>query len=335
MDTIYIKAEDIKGIQKGGEILQKGGLVAFPTETVYGLGANGLDETAVKEIYVAKGRPSDNPLILHITSMEDAEKIAYLNDNAIKMAGVFWPGPLTMVLPKKDIVPKVVTGGLSTVAIRMPSNDTARNLISCAGVPVAAPSANTSGKPSPTDADAVKQDLDGKIHMIIDGGQCHIGIESTVLDLSGEVPMILRPGEITLDMIKKVLPTCEMEPGLCDSEKTSKVPKCPGMKYKHYSPDAQVIVFEESGKGKITEYIEKYKDKKVAVYCKNGETYPAENVFYWGENAHHMARKLFSDLRNFDKSGFEIVLCVCPEMSQMGQSVRNRLYKSAGYNIVK
>ena len=335
MITEYIKGSDDCGIERSGEILRSGGLVAFPTETVYGLGANGLNADAVKSIYEAKGRPSDNPLILHITSLEQAEQIAELNENAIKLARRFWPGPMTVVLPKKSIVPERVTGGLSTVAVRMPSNDTARKLINAAGVPIAAPSANISGKPSPTTAKDVARDMDGKIPIIIDGGDCDIGIESTVIDLAGDVPMILRPGGITLDMVREVLPECVMEEGLCKPYKSDKAPKCPGMKYKHYAPEAQVIVFENGAEGKINEYIEKNKDKKLAVYCRNGGKYACENIKYWGEDAADMAKRLFADLREFDESGTEIILCEAPEMSQLGQSVRNRLYKSAGYNIVK
>lgn len=335
MITEYIKGSDYCGIERSGEILRSGGLVAFPTETVYGLGANGLNADAVKSIYEAKGRPSDNPLILHITSLEQAEQIAELNENAIKLARRFWPGPMTVVLPKKSIVPERVTGGLNTVAVRMPSNDTARMLINAAGVPIAAPSANISGKPSPTTAKDVARDMDGKIPIIIDGGDCDIGIESTVIDLAGDVPMILRPGGITLDMVREVLPECVMEEGLCKPYKSDKTPKCPGMKYKHYAPEAQVIVFENGAEGKINEYIEKNKGKKLAVYCRNGGKYACESIKYWGEDAADMAKRLFADLREFDESGTEIILCEAPEMSQLGQSVRNRLYKSAGYNIVK
>ncbi len=335
MITKYIDGKNLQGIEECGKILKEGGLVAFPTETVYGLGANGLDEKAVSDIFMAKGRPSDNPLILHVTRMDNVEKIAYINENARKLSKFFWPGPLTMVLPKKECVPDRVTGGLSTVAVRMPSNDIARNLIESAGVPVAAPSANISGKPSPTTVDAVKEDMDGKIPAIIDGGACEIGIESTVVDLSTDIPMILRPGEITLEMIKTVIPDCTMEEGLCEPVSPDKIPKCPGMKYKHYSPDAQVIVFEMGKENLIEEYVKKYSDKKIAVYCKNNSGYSAETVVYWGDNASDMARNLFSDLRHFDEMNIDIVLCQAPEMSELGQSVRNRLYKSAGYHIVK
>ena len=335
MNTEYIQSNSFEGIEKAGEIIRRGGLVAFPTETVYGLGANGLDEDAVKKIYTAKGRPSDNPLILHISAMEEIENIAYLNEEAIALSRRFWPGALTMVLPKKNTVPNAVTGGLSTVAVRMPSNDTASRLIKSAGVPVAAPSANISGRPSPTTARAVREDLDGRIDMIIDGGLCDIGIESTVIDLCSNPPAIIRPGGITLDMIQTVLPDCIMDQGLYEPLPEGKVPKCPGMKYKHYSPKAQVIVFETGKEREIADYLEKYSNKKVAVYCRNGESYPSENIKFWGENALDMAKNLFEDLRSFDEEGIEVILCGAPEMSYMGQSVRNRLYKSAGYNIVK
>ena len=322
-------------IKYAGEVIKNGGLVAFPTETVYGLGANGLDSEAVKKIFIAKGRPSDNPLILHISRMEDIEKIAHLNNKAMLLAAAFWPGALTMVLPKRDAIPEVVTAGLDTVAVRMPSNDIARALIEESGVPIAAPSANISGKPSPTTARAVSEDMDGIIDVIIEGEDCDIGIESTVIDLTGEIPVILRPGGITLEMIQEILPECIMDSKLFVPLDKNEVPKCPGMKYKHYSPDAKVIVFEPEASDKIAEYIEKYKDKKVAVYCKNNESYPCEIIKFWGENASQMAKNLFEDLRMFDIEGVEVILCRAPEMSSMGQSVRNRLYKSAGYDIIK
>ena len=333
MDTQFVKG--FEKLQMAGEIIRKGGLVAFPTETVYGLGADGLNSLAVKKIYEAKGRPSDNPLILHIASMEDIEPIAYLNENAIKLAAAFWPGALTMVLPKKSNVPSCVTGGLDTVAVRMPSNEIAISFIKEAGVPIAAPSANISGKPSPTTFEGVTENMNGRVEMIIDGGNCDIGIESTVIDLTGDVPTVLRPGGITLDMLCEILPETVMDKGLYTPPEEGSVPKCPGMKYKHYSPDAQVIVFETGMENKVPEYIEKFKNKKTAVYCKNGESYPCENIKFWGENAFDMAKNLFEDLRCFDIEGVEVILCIAPEMSCMGQSVRNRLYKSAGYNIVK
>ena len=333
--TKHIKSDDENGILLAGETIKNGGLVAFPTETVYGLGASGFDENAVKSIFKAKGRPSDNPLILHIAFLEQAEEIAFLNDNAVSLARHFWPGPLTVVLPKKKAVPYCVTGGLETVAVRMPSNETARKLIIAANVPIAAPSANISGKPSPTTAEDVAYDMDGKIPVIIDGGPCQIGIESTVVDLTGKVPTVLRPGGITLDMLQEVLKDCVMDKGLLEPLKADETPKCPGMKYKHYAPKAEVIVFENGTESKIDEYLEKNSDKKLAVYCKNGRKYKCENIKYWGDNAADMAKNLFTDLRGFDKEGTEIILCEAPEMSQLGQSVRNRLYKSAGYNVIK
>ncbi len=333
MNTQLVR--DNEDLQKAGDIIRNGGLVAFPTETVYGLGANGLNSDAVKKIYEAKGRPSDNPLILHIASMEDIEPIAQLNENAIKLAAAFWPGALTMVLPKKSKVPDCVTAGLDTVAVRMPSNETAIRFIKAAGVPVAAPSANISGKPSPTTFEGVVENMNGRIDIIIDGGKCDIGIESTVIDLTGDFPTVLRPGGITLDMLREILPETLMDKGLYTPPEEGSVPKCPGMKYKHYSPNAKVIVFETGMENKVPEYLEKYKDKKTAVYCKNEENYPCENVKFWGKNAFDMAKNLFEDLRRFDLEGVEVILCIAPEMSCMGQSVRNRLYKSAGYNIVK
>ena len=246
MKTIVKKIADNFGNQNqeiitAGKIIKEGGLVAFPTETVYGLGADALNPTASRKIYAAKGRPSDNPLIIHIADIKDLENIAlHIPVNARQLAEKFWPGPLTMIFEKQEIVPKETTGGLDTVAVRMPAHPVALGLIRAAGGYIAAPSANTSGKPSPTLAEHVAQDLNGRIPMILDGGAVQIGIESTIVDFSGEIPMILRPGYITLDMIQKVIGEIQMDPGL-GMEDPSAPPKAPGMKYKHYAPKAELI----------------------------------------------------------------------------------------------
>jgi L-threonylcarbamoyladenylate synthase len=218
-------------------------LVAFPTETVYGLGADALNETAAAKIYAAKGRPSDNPLIVHIAEVEDMERIAYVNDMARALAQAFWPGPLTMILPKKDIVPKGTTGGLDTVAIRMPSHPVALDLIRQSGVYVAAPSANTSGRPSPTKAEHVIEDMQGKIEYIIDGGPVGIGIESTIVDVSGDKPTILRPGYITKKMLENIIGPVEIDPAL-EKPMDGFRPKAPGMKYTHYAPKGELTLVE-------------------------------------------------------------------------------------------
>ena len=262
METKLVKV-DTKNPEKSvlteaAEILKNGGLVAFPTETVYGLGANGLDEKACKRIYEAKGRPSDNPLILTIGDLDGLYKIVgKVTENAKKIIDAFWPGPITLVLPKADCVPETVTGGLDTVAVRYPSNKIARELIKIAGIPVAAPSANSSGKPSPTRASHVEFDLNGKIEMIIDGGAADWGLESTILDVSEDKPVLLRPGAVTQDMIEDVVGEIDVDPAVYSKPDGNIVPKAPGMKYKHYSPSAKVILVSCSMENVISTINEK------------------------------------------------------------------------------
>lgn len=230
---------------EAARIVREGGLVAFPTETVYGLGGNALDESAAKKIYGAKGRPSDNPLIVHISCMEELPSLVKEIPGAGRiLAETFWPGPLTMVFLKSDLVPDSTTGGLNTVAIRMPDDPIASQLIRLAGVPVAAPSANTSGRPSPTTADHVWQDMDGKIEMVIDGGQVGIGVESTIVDVSGPVPVILRPGAVTQEMLDEIFDQVFIDPAILGPMEDGARPKAPGMKYKHYAPKAELALFE-------------------------------------------------------------------------------------------
>ena len=248
MQTLVITQDenriDEQAIMQAGEIIRNGGLVAFPTETVYGLGGDGLNPDSSCKIYAAKGRPSDNPLIIHIYRMEDLDLLVKeIPDSAKKLAEAFWPGPLTMILPKADVVPKETTGGLDTVAVRMPSHKVALAFIKAAGGFVAAPSANLSGKPSPTLAKYVLEDMDGRIDMIIDGGDIAIGLESTIVDLTGDVPMILRPGYITLDMLKDVLGEVTMDPTLMDGDCKER-PKAPGMRYRHYAPKGDMLIIE-------------------------------------------------------------------------------------------
>lgn len=239
-DAAYPRDEEL---MEAAQVLRGGGLVAFPTETVYGLGGNGLDEDAAEKIYRAKGRPSDNPLILHIAAMEELEPLVEdIPEGARRLAARFWPGPLTMIFPKSKIVPYGTTGGLDTVAVRMPADPTARRLIALAGVPVAAPSANTSGRPSPTTADHVWQDMEGKIDLLVDGGPVGIGLESTIVDVSGPVPAILRPGAITREMVEEVLGTVEVDPAVAGPMAEGTAPKAPGMKYKHYAPKGELTL---------------------------------------------------------------------------------------------
>lgn len=243
-----IEAElDKEVLSQAAACLAGGGLVAFPTETVYGLGADALNSEAAAKIYAAKGRPSDNPLIVHIANVEDMDKIAYVNEQARVLAQAFWPGPLTIILPKKDIVPHGTTGGLDTVAIRMPSHPVALELIRSSGVYVAAPSANTSGRPSPTKAEHVIEDMTGKIDYIVDGGAVGIGIESTIVDVSGEVPTILRPGFITKAMLEQIIGTVRIDPAL-EKPMDGLRPKAPGMKYTHYAPKGELTLVEATTK---------------------------------------------------------------------------------------
>lgn len=322
-----------KDIEKAGKVINRGGLVAFPTETVYGLGADGLNETAVKKIYAAKGRPSDNPLILHTSDMEMTEKVGYINEKAKAIIEKFWPGPLTVIVKKKEIVSNAVSAELDTVAIRMPKNKIARELIKTANTPIAAPSANISGRPSTTRFEDVYADLDGRIDMIIKSDNSDIGIESTIVDTTAEIPIILRPGGITYEMLKTVLPNITEEKSTLQTGDFK--PKCPGMKYTHYAPCANVIVFEGNAKEKINRKLEKNRADgiKTGVFCRTDSVYDCELIIHWGTTAEEMAASMFSALRDFDKYGVDEILCELPEEHGIGSGVRNRIYKSAGFDI--
>lgn len=346
MNTKIVKIEDgneDEVIREAGEILKSGGLVAFPTETVYGLGGDALKEDAARRIYSAKGRPSDNPLIVHIADIGALDELACeIPDSAYKLADAFWPGPLTMIFKKKDIVPYGTTGGLDTVAIRMPSHHVAHRLIKDSGVYIAAPSANLSGRPSPTRAEHVIEDMDGRIDMIIDGGAIEIGIESTIVDVTCEVPMILRPGYVTADMIKEVLgDVCFDETVLAHSMVKGK-PKAPGMKYRHYAPKAELTIFEgenEKVVSKINELAVKYEydGLKVGILSsnENEHKYAHGEVVVVGsrENEHEVAAHLFDVLRHFDHIDVDVILSEGFSEDSFGQAVMNRLIKAAGHHI--
>ena len=346
MNTKIVKTEDgneDEVIREAAEILKSGGLVAFPTETVYGLGGDALKEDAARRIYSAKGRPSDNPLIVHIADIGALDELACeIPDSAYKLADAFWPGPLTMIFKKKDIVPYGTTGGLDTVAIRMPSHHVAHRLIKDSGVYIAAPSANLSGRPSPTRAEHVIEDMDGRIDMIIDGGAIEIGIESTIVDVTCEVPMILRPGYVTADMIKEVLgDVCFDETVLAHSMVKGK-PKAPGMKYRHYAPKAELTIFEgenEKVVSKINELAVKYEydGLKVGILSsnENEHKYAHGEVVVVGsrENEHEVAAHLFDVLRHFDHIDVDVILSEGFSEDSFGQAVMNRLIKAAGHHI--
>ena len=332
-------------LAEAGAILRKGGLVAFLTETVYGLGANGLDEEAAKKIYAAKGRPSDNPLIAHISAPEELEALAAeIPCFAKRLMELYWPGPLTMVFKKKEIVPYGTTGGLDTVAVRMPSDPIARALIRLAGVPVAAPSANRSGRPSPTTADHVWQDMAGRIEMIIDGGPVGIGVESTIVDVTGPVPVILRPGAITMEMVRDALGQVEIDPAIVGPIKEGVRPKAPGMKYRHYAPKARMTLVE----GEMEQVVRAInrlarealkQGERVGIICTD-ETrfcYPAGMIRSVGIRAREetVAHNLYAVLREFDDLEADVIFSESFPDDQIGQAIMNRLSKAAGYHIIK
>lgn len=350
MKTIIAKItheeeKDAAIYEQAGKILKAGGLVAFPTETVYGLGADALDTEASAKIYAAKGRPSDNPLIVHIADKQDLYKLSIdVNEKALKLADKFWPGPLTMILKKQDIVPNSITGGLGTVAIRMPVHPVAARLISSSGVYIAAPSANTSGKPSPTRAEHVIYDMDGKIDMIIADDTVDIGVESTIVDLSEEVPTLLRPGYITLEDLREVLGEVKVDPAIMGSVKPGVVPKAPGMKYKHYAPDADLAIVEGEQEAVINEINRLAKEKieeghKVGVMA----TEETKDKYHYGivkavgskDSEVSVARNLFAELREFDKLGVEYIYSESFSTHDVGQAVMNRLIKAAGHTIIR
>ncbi len=333
---------DSEAIAKAGEILCQGGLVAFPTETVYGLGGDALNPESSKRIYEAKGRPSDNPLIIHISKWEDLEKIvSIIPEAAKKLADKYWPGPLTMILPKSNEVPYETTGGLDTVAVRMPDNKIALALIEAAGGYVAAPSANTSGKPSPTLAKYVAEDMDGRIEMILDGGEVCIGLESTIVDLTSKVPEILRPGYVTMQMLKDVLGDVETDQTILTNE-TNKAPKAPGMKYRHYAPKGELTIVSGEER-KVALYINGQvrhhaaKGKKVGVICTDEtkasyESAVVKNVGSRQDEA-GIAKHLYRILREFDEEDVEVIFSEAFGVEGVGQAIMNRLLKAAGHHI--
>ena len=377
MKTIIFK-DTIEDIKRAGDIISGGGIVAFPTETVYGLGANALDEEAVKKIYLAKGRPSDNPMIVHISQVSDVYDIADISkremsaqalENFNRCADAFWPGPLTMVLPKKEIVPLTTTGGLDTVAIRMPSHKTAKMLIEYSGCPIAAPSANLSGKPSPTTAEHTLDDMDGRIDAIIFGSDCQVGIESTVVDMRNDEPVILRPGRITAEelsnaiggnvLIHPSLKIRDMSQKNADisqknedvsqknadisqknedvSQKNSDlsqnmVARSPGMKYKHYAPEAEMQIFisDTNDRAKALEMAEIEANRLKAMGQKA--------IIISFRDGLEAAHNLFRRLRDADKAGYDVILAVGVSDDENGGvafAVMNRMLKSAGYNVKK
>lgn len=335
---------DENDMEKAGQILRAGGLVAFPTETVYGLGANALDEQAAFKIYAAKGRPSDNPLIVHIARMEDLYKIAESVPKEAKLlADAFWPGPLTMIFQKKDVVPYGTTGGLDTVAVRMPNHPVALKMIEAGGGYIAAPSANTSGRPSPTTAQHVADDMTGKIDMILDGGSVGIGVESTIVDLSTGVPTILRPGYINKGMLEEVIGQVEVDPTLLSVDCKQR-PKAPGMRYKHYAPKADMVIVEGEEE-KVISYInericEELKKGNCPGVIASDETkyrYCGGAVKSMGSRKDELSisRHLYAVLREFDEQQVSCIYSEAFETPNLGQAIMNRMVKAAGHQIVQ
>lgn len=340
---IRINELDDTALQEAGLVLQQGGLVAFPTETVYGLGGDALNKESSRKIYAAKGRPSDNPLIVHIADMEAlAPIVKEVTPEAEKIAQSFWPGPLTMILPKADKVPYETTGGLDTVAVRMPSHPIARKLIKYGGGYVAAPSANTSGKPSPTVAKYVIEDMDGRVDMILDGGEVGIGLESTIIDLTVTPPQILRPGYVTLDMLEEVLGQVDVDKTILSNE-SGLAPKAPGMKYRHYAPAGELTIV--SGEtSRVIAYINKETQilqtggQKVGVIgsLETTDEYKADVVKNIGsrQDEESIAKNLYRILREFDDEKVEVIFSESFSGTGMGQAIMNRLLKAAGHKII-
>lgn len=344
--------DDVK-IKEAAAVIRDGGLVAFPTETVYGLGADAQNPKASQKIYAAKGRPSDNPLIVHVSRFEDLELIAKeVPPQAKKLADAFWPGPLTMIVWKNEKVPFETTGGMDTVAVRMPNHPVALKLIRESRCLIAAPSANTSGKPSPTEASHVAQDMDGRIPLILDGGTVGIGIESTILDLSEHIPMILRPGYITKEMLEEVLgEEVRIDPGIVTAEEKESVaksdigqkPKAPGMKYKHYAPKADLVLMDGET-GAVIDRINELAESKQKIGLKVGviatdETrleYHADFVVSIGarEDEDAIARHLYKILREFDDWNADVIYSESFATPRIGQAIMNRLLKAAGHQVV-
>lgn len=353
MDTVTVKIrrnaetftpEEDAALRRAGETIRRGGLVAFPTETVYGLGGDALNRESSRKIYAAKGRPSDNPLIVHICRFDDIREIvSELPQEAVRIADAFWPGPLTMILRKSDRVPDETTGGLNTVAVRFPSDRTAQKLIEYSGGYVAAPSANLSGRPSPTLAKYVEEDMKGRIEMIIDGGEVGIGLESTIVDITVNPPQILRPGYVTREMLEEILHKVDTDVTSME-ENGAQAPRAPGMKYRHYAPKGELTIVEGSPAA-VVDYINRRAARDRAAGEKTGvlgtseqqRLYCADVVKSVGsrEDERSIASRLFTVLREFDDNHVTKIYSESFESSGLGQAIMNRLLKAAGHRVVR
>ena len=335
--------KDIKFIEEAAEIIRDGGTVAFPTETVYGLGANALNEEAVKKIFIAKGRPQDNPLIVHVASKDINSLVKEVPPIAQELINKFWPGPLTIILEKKDIIPNVTSANLNTIGIRMPNSEIALKLIELSERPIAAPSANISGRPSPTEVERCVEDLNGRVDYIIGGESSDIGVESTIIDCTVNPPVILRPGGVTLEMLREIDSNIYIDKALKSKPSADLKPKAPGMKYRHYAPKANLKIIR--GKNEktieiITEmlenYIEKNNDVAIITTDENLNKFDKGNVISLGseKNLSEIAKNLFEALRKCDDIGVQYILCQGFEEKGVGVAIMNRLSKAAGYDII-
>ena len=343
MNTRLVKIEDVeaqsKDIDLAASILKNGGLVVIPTETVYGLGGDGTNPESSKKIYDAKGRPSDNPLIIHIADPRDAEKYAHTNEIYYRLAGAFMPGPLTVILPKKDTVPYETTGGLDSVAIRCPSHPIAHAIIKRAGVPIAAPSANISGRPSATSSEYVVEDFDGRVDMIVDGGDCEIGLESTIVMIKEDSLVLLRPGAITCDALSCVCERVEISPTIEGVLREDEHPLSPGMKYKHYAPAAPLVLLDGKDEDVLSFLISEQKSKKCAIICYDEEVKALEDKFLLpvgakDDVASH-GKMIFARLRQCDRLSPDIIYAHLPNKNGLGLALHNRLIRAAAHTVLK
>lgn len=340
METILLRItdprQDTAAVQKAASVLRDGGLAAIPTETVYGLAANALDSKAVSKIFRVKGRPADNPLIVHIADLETLPSLARkIPQAAYDLAEAFWPGPLTMILPKKEIIPDIVTVGLDTVAIRFPSHPVAAAIIKESGLPIAAPSANLSGSPSPTNARRCIQDLSGKIELIVDGGDCSIGVESTVITLAGDTPRLLRPGFVTLEQLCGVLGDVAVDKAVLSKLEEGAKAASPGMKYKHYAPKARVILLDGKEEDFIR-FVNSRTEKNVWALVFGEESRALTKPFLIiGSTPEEQARNLFECLRELDDKGAETVYARCPQKTGVGMAVYNRIVRASAFTVQK
>lgn len=340
MQTMLFAADE-RALALAAQRIQNGEVVAFPTETVYGLGANALCEQAVHKIFAAKGRPADNPLIVHIADAGALETLARdIPHAARKLMEAYWPGPMTLVLKKREAIPDAVSAGLDTVGIRLPDHPVARALIEKSGCPIAAPSANRSGRPSPTTAQRVLEDMDGRIPMILDGGACPVGVESSVIDATGEIPVILRPGGVTPEMVERICGAVRVDEHVMAPLREGEPVRSPGMKYKHYAPRAQVIIFEGESRSVCAAIAARYdalsrKGVRAAVFAPREHAYGTRRVYAWGSDQHpeQAAAALFEALRGLDDEGVQVILCEAVSQTGIGLAVMNRMGRAAGFCV--